>query len=489
MKLFEYQVEPVRHTLCLLRQGQNVFNGSDMGTGKTVMAAAVVKEMARPTLVLAPKISLTAWRRIGDAMGVEFELTNPENVRTGRTAYGTWQFPKPKKPVTKLVCECCQLEIGLLSPACIYGAKGLHCVEVVKVPHNFGKFTWVDEVKFLVVDEVHRYSGRPSQNGSMLIAARRQRIPVLAMSATAADSPLELRALGFVLGLHGLTDFNTFAFKHGARKAPFGGLYFAGDEVERRAQMARLHCEIFPSRGVRVRIADLGTAFPACQITTELYDLEGGLDKIQALYATMDEAIARLRDGRCDEEMEVTRVLHARQELEVRMIPVFEEVIAQFREAGAHVAAFLNFKVAIDEMAKRLKTNCRVEGDTDPAERQNNIDRFNADEEPVILVNSQAGGLALSLPDTRGKHFRAGVVSLGYSSKVTRQVFGRLPRADSVSKSFYRVPLIAGTVQEKIHRAVSAKLNQMDALNDRDLDAANLSLTNLSISSLLNSRL
>jgi len=59
---------------------------------------------------------------------------------------------------------------------------------------------------------------------------------------------------------------------------------------------------------------------------------------------------------------------------------------------------------------------------------------------------------------------------------------------DKVFDDFVRtqVQSLAGTRQEKIHRAVVGKLNQIDALNNGDLWAANLPLTRHSAAELFN---
>jgi hypothetical protein len=69
-------------------------------------------------------------------------------------------------------------------------------------------------------------------------------------------------------------------------------------------------------------------------------------------------------------------------------------------------------------------------------------------------------------------------VSPGYSAREFRQVCGRLPRVDSVTKSIYRVLFAAGTPQEKVHRKLAGKLNNLDTLMDGDLTPfENLRLT------------
>lgn len=487
--LKNYQVEPAFALTQLLRSGQNVLDGSDCGVGKTYHAAAVIRELGWPTLVLAPQISLTAWRRVGAAMGVEFDCLNPEAVRTGKTSFGQWENPRPAGlSPAEYWCSCCQLQVILDAPRpCPHHPGGIHCVVVKKKSHDYGKFRWHAGIKLLAVDEVHRFGALDSLNADMLIAAKRQGIPVLAMSATVADSPLNLRALGYVLDLHKLVDrrgddgdgFYRFAFRMGCKKHPFGGLYFGGDDQDRRAKMAALHAEIFPSRGVRVRIADLGEQFPAVQITSELFDLKSA-GRLEVLYAEMNEALTELRGaqlGDANAEHPLTKLLRARQEVEVLKVPLFEELAKQGVEGGNSVAIFVSFKATVDELCKRLGTSCRIVGGQSATERDAAIDGFQADKERIIVANTDAGGVSVSLHDVNGKFPRLGLVSPTFSSTKLRQVFGRLRRAGGCSKALYRLVLAAGTCEEKIHRAVSVKLDRLDALNDCDLMAANLPLS------------
>ncbi|MFI3244303.1 MAG: hypothetical protein R3Y56_08630 [Akkermansia sp.] len=58
----------------------------------------------------------------------------------------------------------------------------------------------------IIFDEAQNCRGRDSLNSKMLIAARRQHHRILLCSATAASSPLEMRSIGFTLGLHMLSD-------------------------------------------------------------------------------------------------------------------------------------------------------------------------------------------------------------------------------------------------------------------------------------------
>lgn len=495
--LLSYQIPAAASLLRSLQVHNAAVDCSDMGTGKTFTALAVARELNVPTLVVCPQISITSWKRAGEMMGVEFDALNYEMIRTGRTAYGTWENMPPYGPRDEfLECSECQLKLDLKNPfSCPHHPAGIHCAVVKSKPHNYGKFLWSPNIRLLVFDEVHRCGAVDSLNSALLVGAKIAGIPVLGLSATVADSPLNFRALGYVLGLHALVDrkdtqtpgFYRWANRMGCHKSPFGGLQFMGTPEVRRQKMAELHQEIFPSRGTRVKIADLGDAFPECHITAELYDLkESG--RIDELYAEMDDAIRELNERKLGDrslELPLTRILRAKQEIELLKVPIFEEVALAWQEAGRTVGIFVNFTATLDALQKRLKWKCRIDGTQRGAkgqrDRQAMIDDVQADRERGILLNNQAGGVSISLHDLTGKFPRGGAVSLPNSASMFRQLCGRFPRAGGKSKSFYRVILAAGTVEVKAHSQLSQKLNQIDALNDGDLWAANLPLNSRSL--------
>lgn len=473
--------------LALLRALQRngaALDASDMGVGKTYTAGAVLRALDVPTLVVGPKVSSHGWQAMGKHMGVEFDYMNYEALRFGNTPFGRWEYPMPKVRKQRLVCVDCKQEVN--AAPCPYHPGGFHSVgKPQNLPHNFGKFHWHENIRCLVFDEAHRCAALDSLQADMLIAARRQRIPTLALSGTIATSPLHFRALGFLLGLHNLVDsrdgsgpagFYRWAYAHGCRKLPFRGLHFAVGADQRQAVLDGLHNELFPSRGVRLRTSDIPD-FPKCQITAELYDIDAS-GRINELYKSMDEALSELNERQAGRAATaLTAILNAQEEIELLMVPIFVELAQDGVANGKHVALFFNYRRTVEEVCKRLKTDCKVLGAQHPDERNRNVERFQSDESPYIVATSEAGGISINLQDLHGNFPRLGLVSLGYSAVTARQVFGRLPRAGAKSPSLYRCILAAGTVQEKVHKALAPKLNNLDLLNDGDLAAANLPLT------------
>lgn len=495
--LYDYQKPAAAALLAAIQRGGAALDASDCGVGKTAHAVAVIRELNLPTLVVCPKVSIAGWRRMGERFGTEFEILNYEQVRTGNTPFGAWQFPRSAKP-DRFKCEQCQLEVNPASACwCPFHPAGIHCVgKPISQVHNYGRFIWHPNIRFLAFDEAHRCAGMDSLNADMVIAARRQRIPALALSATVADSPLHLRALGYLLGLHDLVDsrglsssrkgFYQWAFANGCRKLPFRGLHFCPSRDRQSEILHDIHSKLFPFRGCRICVSELGDAFPDCQITAELYDVEqpGRMEKLQAEMQSALLALSARREG--DEESPLVDSIRQMQEIELLMVPVFVELANDAIAEGLSVAVFLNYRASVEEVCARLKTDCKIIGEQKSEERQANVDAFQRDEQRVIVATGDAGGVSIDLHDVRGQHARLGLVSLPWSARSLRQIFGRLRRSGGKSKALYRCVIPDTEWGRRVHKAVSAKLNRLDLLNDADLmPAGNLPLTNFSDSATL----
>lgn len=448
--LLAWQAAPAQHLLdTLLRNGAAV-DGSDTGVGKTFQAGAVIKAMNVPTLVVCPRAAITPWKRMGEALGVEFDIINWEKARTGNTPY-------------------------------------------VKFDEDSNSFKWSKEVHFLVFDEIHRASATDSWNAELVIAAKRDRIYALGLSATLGDDPTKFRAIGYLLGLHTLHDqridkltvrpgFTRWLKAHGCSSTSGSSFYFQGGDSAKRGMMLKINSKIFPERGARVRVSDLGDAFPDRQITAELYDM-GSPEEINALYEQMAEAMAELKSRAAfdkDPNHPMTRLIRARQTIELLKVPTFCSLAKDSLAQDYSVVLFVCFKQTLEELRSRLNIKCFIDGtqagEAGLRQRDGMIDCFQRNQERIIVANSDAGGVALSLHDMHGGFPRIGYVSLGWSATKTRQLFGRLHRAEAKSKALYRCLLAAGTVEERVHRALAPKLNRLDALMDGDLDACNLEL-------------
>jgi len=453
-----YQEEAIQHLVDLHNRGlRGLVNGSDMGTGKTLQAIELMRRLDLPTLAVVPKVTVPSWDRHAAEQGTDVSAINWEMVRTGRTPYGKWD--------------------------------------------DAGEFHWDPAIKFLIFDEAHRAMGRDSKNSQLVRAARRQNILSLVMSATLADTPLEMDALGYVLRLHDgyrpkttlrdvmqgreVVSFSQWTAKHGCGLVD-GEWAFRGTETARAKHMAKINAALYPHKGVRIRIPDLGDQFPECQITAELYETDQP-DRVDRLYAEMAAQLAVLYE-RMQQDVggPATDNLRAHQEIELLKVPVLLDQTQEAISAGRSVCLFVNYRATLQELCRRLGTNCFIDGtQAGPGgakRREENRQRFQQDLERAIIIQNEAGGVGLDLPDIHGEYPRTSLVSPGFNAKTARQVSGRTRRDTSQSKSQVRFIFLRGTCEERIHKAVdqsiqkalARKLNHLDALNDGDLMPENM---------------
>ncbi len=406
---------------------------SDPGTGKTFVAVSACVHLGLRLVVVAPKAVLPAWERVATLFGADaISILNYEAIKTGKTGLGRFEG---------------------------------------------GEFVWdLPPEALLVFDEVQRCKARDSQNAKLLIAAKRQRIKTLLLSATAASNPLEMRAIGFALGLHNLRNFWSWAHAHGVSKGRYG-MEFDGNPEH----LARIHTLIFKDlrAGSRMRIADIPD-FPSTQIIAEPVGT-GKEREIPAVYdqlkRDLNQAEANDDQGRKDEIAEeidasaanhLTILLRARQDIEHLKIGTFASMAADAVEEGMSVAIFVNFDETLREAAASCGTDCVIHGGQSAAEREEAIRRFQSNEAAIIVCNIRAGGVGVSLHDPTGAKPRLALISPTYSAQDLRQALGRVHRAGG-AHSIQRIIFAAGTVEERACAAVEAKLACIDTLNDGDL--------------------
>lgn len=477
-KLRPHQVESAKHLLAILQSGApGIVDESDTGIGKTYVGSAVANAFGRPTLVVVPKIAVGLWERAAQHFNDRFSILGYEHVRTGRTPFGWWDNTPPPgfRSPTHLKCQSClQVVDEENMPPCHCHPLGIHCVEVKKVRWDYGQWHWSDRIGLVLFDEAHRCNGKNSLNAEMLIACKRQRIPALLLSATLASSPLDMRATGLLLGLHNLVGdhgFYPWLSAHGCGKLlglP-GWRWTVGREKQLQV-MSRIRQDIIPRRGVRVRAQDV-VDFPEREITAELYDLAESSDTIDRLYEQMAEAIRELDSHAFndkDPDHPLTKMLRASQKIELLKVPLAVELATDFLDTGYSVVLFVNYTQTLMELRKALRCELFIDSSVTGENRERAIGIFQSNDQRKLIVNSRAGGIAISLEDLDGNFPRAGLAMPTPSAVVMRQLFGRLHRHGGKSKCLYRILLANHTVEQSIFRNLQGKLTNLDALNDAD---------------------
>lgn len=479
-----HQLLPARHLQEILGRRQSAADGSGTGTGKTYASAWVANQLGYPTLVVGPKVSCSAWSRAAEHFNDKFSFSNYESLRTGNTQFGKWD----KKQVgrTYYKCPCCQLEVDLGNfQPCPAHHAGIHCLETKKRPAVYGNFHFHPAIKLLIFDECHRCNGIDSLNAELPIAAKRQGIKTLFLSATLAQSPLNMRALGYALDLHNdkkdvellrggqlieVPSFYHWASRYKCRRDErFQGFKWFAGAAEQQVIMRQIRDSIIPSRGVRVRSEDI-PGFPKRVILPELYDLDAP-EKIDGCYGIMKEALEQLAiTSRSDKDPEhpLTKILRARQQVELLKLPIVKELAEDDFEKGFSLVFFVNFSQTIDELKKLYPDAGVIDGSTVKT-RDATVEQFQRNAMRRLIVNCEAGGVSLSLQDLIGDFPRMGYFFPNFSAVSAQQVFGRLQRDGGKSTCFYRVIFANKTVEMPVHRSLMSKLDAMGALMDGTL--------------------
>ncbi len=433
MLLRSYQSAHVARLLSILRDKRAAHDGSFTGSGKTYCAAQIAKELGDETLVIAPLSVCAPWRKIMADAGVNATVTNYEQAvrHAGKvTKWGTGSF-----------------------------------------------FEFTKKWPLVICDEAHRMSGETTLNSKMLISAKRHCGRVLTLSATAASTVLKMKALGFALDLHKLTDYRTWLFARGVREVSFelrSGRKVTKLEISKTRDaeaMAKLHEDIFGpgNRGSRMRLEDIPD-FPKTTIELRMMDgmptAVGRLsDELQLFYR------ARNMLGTYSQD-ELAKLVHWRMASETAKIPMLLDMAEDALESS-RVAIFVNFNRTVDELLEAAKkrgwTADVVRGDQPASERQRAIEDFQTNKLDLIICNIAAGGVGISLHDPVTKVPRTSLICPSWSATELRQALGRVHRDGGGLSRQFLVYWSTG-IESRVANSVSAKLDRLDLLNDGETD-------------------
>lgn len=443
-KLFDYQVEPARQLLRALTKGAEewgfpgAWDCSEMGVGKTYQALAAAIATGLEVGVVCPLAVIPAWSRAFQHFGqCPRFIRNYESLRTGRRDY----------------------------------------VSLEEYTNENGKkakrYRWNLEPKdtILIFDEAHLSRTIGSLNQGLLMAAARQRFPLICASGTLATDPTHMRATGRVVGLHqGGKDFQRFLLDHNCEGKDYTWKFKGGRHG--RAALASIHRRVFPARGARVRIEDLGDRFPETQIMCETFDT-GETQAIAKAFKEAEQILERMAaQGAPEWEIKMRRssaYMEAWHNSERCKVPAIADMAEKEIEEGRSVAVFVNFTDVRESLMHRLKTRCAIYGGQAAFAREACIADFQADRARAIIANIDAGGVGVSLHDINGTHPRTAIILPTNKVVSLTQALGRVHRAGGKSRSRQIVFYAAGTVEEQICDVIRKRMAQISTLNDGEL--------------------
>ena len=426
--LFPKQSDAKEFFIRCHKNGDNTLDSSSVGTGKTVVAIHLARDLGKPVAVLCPKAVTPSWEREFMAHGITpLFVTNFEKIRGGKTK---WMSKAGKKIMR-----------WALPPDTL-----------------------------VLVDEIHKCKGPYTLNAQLVIALVQQKYAVHGMSATAAEDPTEMRALGYLLGLHslnkpenGLTSWYSWMMKYGCYQDDWGGWKLAT-----KTKLAPLRHTMYGVNCNKLTPADFPDSFRDNRVFVEPTEFKD-LKKIDKAYeqlgltpAIIDEYI--LNGTVANSEHVLVNILKARQLAESFKVPDIAEMAGDFIDGGNSVVIFVNFTDSLNALIGLL--HCpKIDGNQTANQRQQAIDDFQSDKANCIVVNIAAGGTGLSLHDINGVRPRISLICPTFNAKDYLQVLGRIHRNGAKSDALQKVLVAAGTIEEHVMKAIRIKTGNLEAIH------------------------
>ena len=436
---FDWQKPLIAKQSDTLKKNRVFLCAASTGSGKTVMALQTVKDLGIPSLIVCPKIAVSQWLSTAQRMDV------PEN-----------------------------LILGVINPENLIASKKNKFYR-----HDEGWLVGHDTPSLLVWDEVHRgASGKDSKSTLALARWCSKKMPegnkVLAMSATPFDTPLKLRALGYLMGFHRFVerDFYDWCRKHACSMVPVGRYprirqVFAFTTNKARAEEVMRIIR----RDMGERFLSIGPdeipGFPEEVKEVCLVDLaKKDHDALVRAYEEMPPQMQHMSQD------DMVKTLRLRQQAEWCKASVLAEMAANYVEDGCSVFIAISFsdcrRRIEEELAKRGVKYASIYGGQRDSERQAGIDSFQRNETHVMVGMMQACSVALSLHDELHERPRVSLISPSYSASDVIQALGRIRRVGGTAAT-QKIVLAANSVEERVAEAVQRKIDCIETLSDLDL--------------------
>lgn len=435
IKPYDWQMPIVEQQNAALRTGRVMVCSAHTGAGKTVMALQTVKDLGLKTIIVCPKVARTQWRETAEAMKVPPELildiTNPEQITK----------PRPGKWYSR--------DTG---------------------------WTNVPEGALLIWDEIHRVSGPKSEATRAIARFGNKSHPdnkLLALSATLGETPEKFRALSWWFGWSRFVDSSWYDWlrAHGCGYVDIGWGRSAKrvfQFTKNKAKAAEVMSGI--RRDMGNRFAAIGPdeipGFPEEVKEVTLVDLaKRDHDELVRAYAEMPENYKQMSED------DMVKMLRLRQQAEFSKALAVAELAETLESDGYSIFVCLNFTAARERVEEYLRSKkvaySSIYGGQKESVRQDGIDAFQRNDVHVMVGMADACSVALSLHDKLHQRQRVSLISPGWSASSFVQALGRIRRVGGTT-AVQKIIIAAGSVEERVGRAISRKLSALDALVDAD---------------------
>ena len=438
--LFPPQVQAVLFFLKVLLSGRNTLDSSNMGTGKTIVACHLARDFGKPVAIIAPKAVLPSWEREMEEVGIKpVFILNLEKLKTGNTKY--------LDKVTR----------------------------VTKTGKKFVSYSWNERElptdTLILLDEVHKCKGMNTTNSKMAVALVDQGYRIHCMSGTPCEDASEMKALGYILGLHAnkhtkgvLYHFWGFMKQMGVTQDKWGSY-----KMTDRSKLALLRSKMYGVNTHRLTVEDFPDSFRNNRVYTKPINFRSNA-KIQKAYDDIGLTPKIIDDyinkgTVTDSEYVLVNLLRARQLAESYKAVDLAEMAENAIAAGKSVVLFVNFSDTVEALTARLHCG-KIDGSQTPHERQFVIDEFQRDESHCIVCNISAGGTGISLHDIQGMRPRVSFICPTFNSKDYQQVLGRIHRNGAKSDAIQQVLVAANSIEEHVMKSIIRKISNHSDLHE-----------------------
>ena len=435
--LREWQVPLAEHQTRVLRTERCMLSACHTGSGKTYLAVQTIRDLGMPALVVCPKIAISQWNGVIDGMDARGNV------------------------------------IGVVNPERLVASKNNPWYR-----NDQGWLLGGDVPRLLVFDEVHRGASGPDSKTTLALARWCNRAhpdnKVLAMSATPFETPMKMRAIGYLMGFHRFAEqsFYEWCRRYGCGYRDVGWgrtrrriFEFTRDRTRADAIMRTLRHEM-GDRFMTVGPDEI-PGFPDEVKEVVLVDLaKRDHDALVRAYAEMPERIQHMSED------DMVKTLRLRQQAEFCKAETMAQMACDLVEDGSSVFLMLNYTSSRERAEEYLRKKgveyANIYGGQRESERQRGIDRFQANEVHVMVGMAAACSVALSLHDERHERPRVSLISPGYSASEFSQGLGRIRRVGGTT-AVQKIVIAAGSVEERVGRAIERKMANLAALTDLDL--------------------
>lgn len=434
IRLKDWQVPLAEHQTKVLKSERCMLSACHTGSGKTYLATQTIKDLGMKTLVVCPKIAITQWKNVIAGMGAS------------------------------------DLVVGVINPE--------HLVASRNDPFYDNDSGWKTDAKLLVFDEVHRGASGPDSKTTLALARWCNKAhpdnKALLMSATPFETPEKMRAIGYLMGFHRFVSASWYDFlrANGCRYVDIGWgrskrriLEFTRNKEESTAIMANLR-DRMGERFMSIGPGEI-PGFPDEVKEVVAIDLaKKDHDALVKAYEEMPERIQHMSQD------DMVRMLRLRQQAEFCKAETMAQMAIDAETDGNSIFLCVNFTDSRKRIEEYFRSKsvpfASIYGGQKESERQDGIEKFQRNEIHIMVGMSAACSVALSLHDERKERPRVSLISPGYSASEFAQSLGRVRRVGGTT-AVQKIIIAAGSVEERVGKAIERKMDNLAALTDSDL--------------------